>query len=197
MKICKGHVLSQYILGIIVFFFALCFSLIHSSPDRGSPHSGTELFFATRTGTRLGIETHLFRAETTKDLSVWTRHIVNGCHASAEMIKEVSTSESPHVTHGQTDIHSFILGLSPYQNSKSPYQYLWIYTILDTTIKIQKQNPRTFKVTTLVKTVSNCWVFKITVLERLFAHNSNCNTKPKHMQIAIRSIITSVFQKQN
>ncbi|XP_075965838.1 beta-1-syntrophin [Anarhichas minor] len=66
--------------------------LVHSSPDRGSPHSGTELFFATRTGTRLGIETHLFRAETTKDLSLWTRHIVNGCHASAEMIKEVTTS---------------------------------------------------------------------------------------------------------
>ncbi|XP_029360388.1 beta-1-syntrophin isoform X1 [Echeneis naucrates] len=66
--------------------------LVHSGPDRGSPHSGTELFFATRTGTRLGIETHLFRAETTKDLSLWTRHIVNGCHASAEMIKEVSTS---------------------------------------------------------------------------------------------------------
>nr|XP_046254773.1 beta-1-syntrophin [Scatophagus argus] len=66
--------------------------LVHSGPDRGSPHSGTELFFATRTGTRLGIETHLFRAETTKDLSMWTRHIVNGCHASAEMIKEVTTS---------------------------------------------------------------------------------------------------------
>ncbi|XP_026225632.1 beta-1-syntrophin [Anabas testudineus] len=66
--------------------------LVHSGPDRGSPHSGTELFFATRTGTRLGIETHLFRAETTKDLSTWTRHIVNGCHASAEMIKEVTTS---------------------------------------------------------------------------------------------------------
>ncbi|KAF0045222.1 hypothetical protein F2P81_001751 [Scophthalmus maximus] len=66
--------------------------LVHSGPDRGSPHSGTELFFATRTGTRLGIETHLFRAETTKDLSLWTRHIVNGCHAAAEMIREVSTS---------------------------------------------------------------------------------------------------------
>lgn len=66
--------------------------LVHSGPDRGSPHSGTELFFATRTGTRLGIETHLFRAETTKDLSLWTRHIVNGCHASAEMIREVTTS---------------------------------------------------------------------------------------------------------
>lgn len=68
-------------------------SLVHSGPDRGSPHSGTELFFATRTGTRLGIETHLFRAETSKDLSVWTRHIVSGCHSSAEMIKEVTTSE--------------------------------------------------------------------------------------------------------
>ncbi|KAK5862566.1 hypothetical protein PBY51_017948 [Eleginops maclovinus] len=66
--------------------------LVHSGPDRGSPHSGTELFFATRTGTRLGIETHLFRAETTKDLSLWTRQIVNGCHASAEMIREVTTS---------------------------------------------------------------------------------------------------------
>ncbi|KAM4633539.1 beta-1-syntrophin isoform 2-T2 [Polymixia lowei] len=66
--------------------------LVHSGPDRGSPHSGTELSFATRTGTRLGIEAHMFRAETTKDLSLWTRHIVNGCHASAEMIKEVSTS---------------------------------------------------------------------------------------------------------
>ncbi|CAL8248446.1 unnamed protein product [Lota lota] len=67
--------------------------LVHSGPDRGgSPHRGTELSFATRTGTRLGIEAHLFRAETTHDLSVWTRHIVTGCHASAEMIREVSTS---------------------------------------------------------------------------------------------------------
>ncbi|XP_059920163.1 beta-1-syntrophin [Gadus macrocephalus] len=67
--------------------------LVHSGPDRGgSPHRGTELSFATRTGTRLGIEAHLFRAETTQDLSAWTRHIVTGCHASAEMIREVSTS---------------------------------------------------------------------------------------------------------
>ncbi|XP_076008765.1 beta-1-syntrophin [Genypterus blacodes] len=66
--------------------------LVHSGPERGSRHSGTELYFATRTGTRLGIEAHLFRAETTKDLSLWTRHIVNGCHASTEMIKEVTTS---------------------------------------------------------------------------------------------------------
>lgn len=74
--------------------FCMCMCrLVHSGPDRGSPHSGTELFFATRTGTRLGIEAHLFRTETTKDLSLWTRHIVNGCHSSAEMIREVTTSK--------------------------------------------------------------------------------------------------------
>ncbi|KAL0963377.1 hypothetical protein UPYG_G00305580 [Umbra pygmaea] len=66
--------------------------LVHSGPDRGSPKPGGELSFATRTGTRLGIEAHLFRAETSKDLAMWTRHIVTGCHSSAEMIKEVSTS---------------------------------------------------------------------------------------------------------
>lgn len=80
-------------------------SLVHSGPDRGSPRSGTELFFATRTGTRLGIEAHLFRVETSKDLSSWTRHIVNGCHASAEMIKEVTTSKrSWKITHKSADL---------------------------------------------------------------------------------------------
>ena len=67
--------------------------LVHSGPDRGSPQPGVELSFATRTGTRLGIEAHLFRAETCQDLSLWTRHIVTGCHSSAQMIKEVTTSE--------------------------------------------------------------------------------------------------------
>ncbi|XP_064871444.1 beta-1-syntrophin [Oncorhynchus nerka] len=66
--------------------------LVHSGPDRGSPQPGVELSFATRTGTRLGIEAHLFRAETCQDLSLWTRHIVTGCHSSAQMIKEVTTS---------------------------------------------------------------------------------------------------------
>ncbi|XP_028841515.1 beta-1-syntrophin [Denticeps clupeoides] len=66
--------------------------LVHSGPEKGSPQTSMELTFATRTGTRLGIETHLFRAETCKDLSLWSRQIVNGCHSSAEMIREVTTS---------------------------------------------------------------------------------------------------------
>ncbi|XP_007063456.3 beta-1-syntrophin isoform X2 [Chelonia mydas] len=66
--------------------------LVHSGPGKGSPQSGVDLSFATRTGTRQGIETHLFRTETSRDLSLWTRNIVQGCHNSAELITEIATS---------------------------------------------------------------------------------------------------------
>ncbi|MBN3274347.1 VPS4A protein, partial [Polyodon spathula] len=64
--------------------------LVHSGSARSSPALGSELAFATRTGTRHGIEGHLFRAETHWDLSTWTRMMVQGCHSAAELIKEVS-----------------------------------------------------------------------------------------------------------
>ncbi|XP_039382879.1 beta-1-syntrophin isoform X1 [Mauremys reevesii] len=66
--------------------------LVHSGPGKGSPQSGVDLSFATRTGTKQGIETHLFRTETSRDLSLWTRNIVQGCHNSAELITEITTS---------------------------------------------------------------------------------------------------------
>ncbi|OCT74991.1 beta-1-syntrophin [Xenopus laevis] len=65
--------------------------LVHSGPGKISSLSGTEFSFATRTGSRQGIETHFFRAETNRDLSLWTRSVVQGCHHSAELIKEIST----------------------------------------------------------------------------------------------------------
>lgn len=33
---------------------------------------------------------HIFRVETHRDLSTWTRTLVQGCHAAAELVKEVS-----------------------------------------------------------------------------------------------------------
>ncbi|CAM5094210.1 beta-2-syntrophin [Chelonia mydas] len=63
--------------------------LVHSGSGRRSP-PGSELTFATRTGSRQGIEMHVFRVETHRDLSSWTRMLVQGCHAAAELIKEVS-----------------------------------------------------------------------------------------------------------
>uniref|UniRef100_A0A3Q3WWZ1 Uncharacterized protein n=1 Tax=Mola mola TaxID=94237 RepID=A0A3Q3WWZ1_MOLML len=64
--------------------------LVHSGSARGSPAQGSELVFATRTGTGRGIESHIFRVETHWDLSSWTRALVQGVHAAAELIKEVS-----------------------------------------------------------------------------------------------------------
>lgn len=67
--------------------------LVHSGSARGSPAQGSELVFATRTGTGRGIESHIFRVETHWDLSSWTRALVQGAHAAAELIKEVSIGE--------------------------------------------------------------------------------------------------------
>ncbi|XP_042336588.1 beta-2-syntrophin [Sceloporus undulatus] len=64
--------------------------LVHSGSGRRSPCVGSDLTFATRTGSRQGIEMHIFRVETHRDLSSWTRILVQGCHAAAELIKEVS-----------------------------------------------------------------------------------------------------------
>ncbi|KAG8542106.1 hypothetical protein GDO81_027437 [Engystomops pustulosus] len=65
--------------------------LVHSGPGKSTTLLGTEFSFATRTGSRQGIETHLFRVETGRDLSLWTRQIVQGCHNAAELIKEITT----------------------------------------------------------------------------------------------------------
>ncbi|XP_061577257.1 beta-2-syntrophin [Cololabis saira] len=64
--------------------------LVHSGSARSSPSQGSDLVFATRTGTGRGIESHVFRVETHWDLSSWTRALVQGAHAAAELIKEVS-----------------------------------------------------------------------------------------------------------
>ncbi|XP_057186333.1 beta-2-syntrophin isoform X2 [Triplophysa rosa] len=62
--------------------------LVHSGSVRSSPALGGDLFFATRTGTGRGIESHVFRVETHWDLSTWTRALVQGGHSASELIKE-------------------------------------------------------------------------------------------------------------
>ncbi|XP_075908301.1 beta-1-syntrophin [Petromyzon marinus] len=67
--------------------------LVHSGALHGSPPPPhTELTFATRTGSRHGVETRVFRAETNRELAAWTRLVVQGCHTAAELIKEVSVA---------------------------------------------------------------------------------------------------------
>ena len=58
-----------------------------------SPHK--VLQFSTRTGTKQGVESHVFRAETQVDLSVWTRSLVQASHTAAILLKEVSYGKNP------------------------------------------------------------------------------------------------------
>ncbi|NWU89241.1 SNTA1 protein, partial [Upupa epops] len=66
--------------------------LVHSGPAKGSALYEQELSFALRTGTRLGVQTHLFSLESPRDLALWTRLLVDGTHGAAELLQEVSTA---------------------------------------------------------------------------------------------------------
>uniref|UniRef100_A0AAZ3QDD4 Alpha-1-syntrophin n=2 Tax=Oncorhynchus TaxID=8016 RepID=A0AAZ3QDD4_ONCTS len=66
--------------------------LVHSGPGKSSPLLDSELSFGLRTGTKQGVETHLFRVDSAKELSAWTHMLVDGCHNAAELIQEVTTA---------------------------------------------------------------------------------------------------------
>lgn len=65
--------------------------LVHSGPSKGLVPYDAELSFALRTGTRHGVDTHLFSVESPQELATWTRQLVDGCHRAAEGVQEVST----------------------------------------------------------------------------------------------------------
>ncbi|NXG80049.1 SNTA1 protein, partial [Baryphthengus martii] len=62
-------------------------------PAKGSALYEAELSFALRTGTRLGVQTHLFSLESPRDLALWTRLLVDGTHGAAELVQEVSAGK--------------------------------------------------------------------------------------------------------
>ena len=55
---------------------------------------GAELTFSTRTGTRNGVECHLFRVERPKELTTWSHALVNGAHNAASLIKEINCGKT-------------------------------------------------------------------------------------------------------
>ncbi|KAK1157855.1 alpha-1-syntrophin-like [Acipenser oxyrinchus oxyrinchus] len=66
--------------------------LVHSGPGKGSSLMDSEFSFALRSGTQQGVETHVFHVETAKELSAWTRLLVDGCHSASELIQEVTAA---------------------------------------------------------------------------------------------------------
>ncbi|KAI4897725.1 hypothetical protein NFI96_005389 [Prochilodus magdalenae] len=62
-------------------------------PGKSSSVQDSELTFGLRLGTKQGVETHLFRVDTAKDLSTWSHLLVEGCHNAAELVQEVTTGQ--------------------------------------------------------------------------------------------------------
>ena len=58
-----------------------------------------DLTFGTRTGSRKGVEAHLFRAETPRELAHWCRSIIEGAHSAAALIKEINCGETDFNNH--------------------------------------------------------------------------------------------------
>ena len=63
---------------------------MHSGATGNNPLHGAELTFSTRTGTRNGVECHLFRVERPKELTTWSHSLVSGAHSAAALIKEIN-----------------------------------------------------------------------------------------------------------
>ncbi|XP_057291438.1 beta-1-syntrophin-like [Hydractinia symbiolongicarpus] len=64
--------------------------LVHSGATGSNALHGAELTFSTRTGTRNGVECHLFRVERPKELATWSHALVEGAHNAASLIKEIN-----------------------------------------------------------------------------------------------------------
>ena len=58
-----------------------------------TPQGNEVLTYATRSGTRQGVEAHVFRVELQRDLSQWSRMVVQTTHAAALLIKEISCGQ--------------------------------------------------------------------------------------------------------
>ena len=73
-----------------VFYILIFFRLVHSGQGTNHNIHSEDLTFGTRTGTRKGVEAHMFRVETPRELANWSRNMVQGAHDAALLIKEIN-----------------------------------------------------------------------------------------------------------
>ncbi|XP_071958995.1 beta-1-syntrophin-like [Antedon mediterranea] len=102
--------------------------LLYSGNQKGmTSNKGVELTFGTRTGTPQGIEAHLFKVDSRRDLAMWTRQFVQGAHHAAVSKKEISCSVKWQGREAKLVIHyenGFTLTTS--QNGNKP-EVMWYY----------------------------------------------------------------------
>lgn len=92
--------------------------LVHSGPGKSSPVLDSELSFGLRSGTKQGVETHVFRVDSAKELSTWTHLLVEGCHSAAELTKEVTTGTERQRFFQPRVLDSCLLHVSSTNNQK-------------------------------------------------------------------------------
>ena len=91
----KGSQFYFYLHVIHKIMTTCFFRLVHSGRQLNSTTGSDTLTFGTRSGTRNGVETHIFRVETQRDLAHWSRALVQGSHGAAMLVKEVTCGKGP------------------------------------------------------------------------------------------------------
>ncbi|TVK90429.1 Alpha-1-syntrophin [Bagarius yarrelli] len=89
--------------------------LVHSGPGKSSSIQDSDLTFGLRLGTKHGVETHLFRVDTAKELSTWSHLLVEGCHTAAELIQEVTTENGFTLYTEEAGVRRHILLQQPFE----------------------------------------------------------------------------------
>ncbi|XP_045191737.1 beta-1-syntrophin-like isoform X1 [Mercenaria mercenaria] len=104
--------------------------LVHSGHQTTSAAGADVLSFGTRSGTRNGVEMHIFRVETQRDLAHWSRALVQGSHGAAALVKEVTCPASWQNHKGKLTLHfenGFALhALKPATEGDKP-KLLWYF----------------------------------------------------------------------
>ena len=94
MSLCLANcwpVVMLYCLPVYICF--VCSRLVHSGRQNSQQGGADVLSFGTRSGTRNGVEVHIFRVETQRDLAFWSRALVQGSHGAVASVKEVTCGQ--------------------------------------------------------------------------------------------------------
>jgi len=68
--------------------------LVHSGKQPSISGTGDMLTFGTRSGTRHGVEAHVFCVQTSRDLAAWTHALVQGVSSAVLFVREVTTGKT-------------------------------------------------------------------------------------------------------
>ncbi|KAK0042923.1 beta-1-syntrophin [Biomphalaria pfeifferi] len=103
--------------------------LVHCGKQSSQMTGADVMSFGTRSGSRNGVEVHIFRVETQRDLAFWSRALVQGSHGAAIITKQVSCSAVWKNKKAKLTVHyedGFTLREDA-EGAERPGEILWSY----------------------------------------------------------------------